>query len=192
MEAGQFDTNYIDAELQKLSSVLKKDVEFFIAGGFVMATLDLKVGTKDLDVVTKSEEDTRTLIDALIEMGYCPLRTEVLEGAYRSLAAKYCQNADGFRRDIFTLRIADKLELSSGMIDRSEEYFGKGKLKIYVLSKEYVFLLKYAFSLFIMEEPGVFPVLPSMIHKIREPMTVNAAKPKSAGAANFFEVPPNA
>lgn len=30
-----------------------------------------------------------------------------------------------------------------------------------------------------------------MIHKIREPMTVNASKPKSASAANFFEVPPN-
>ncbi len=125
-----------------------------------MAMLDLKVGTKDLDVVTKSEEDTHTLIDALIELGYCPLRTEILEDAYRSLAAKYCQNADGFQWDIFTLRIADKLELSSGMIERSEEYFGKGRVKIYVLSKEDVFLLKYALSLFIMEEPGVFPVLP--------------------------------
>ena len=65
METRQFDTDYIDAELQKLSAVLKKDVEFFIAGGFVMAMLDLKVGTKDLDVVTKSEQDTHTLINAL-------------------------------------------------------------------------------------------------------------------------------
>ena len=142
MEARQFDTNYIDAELKKLSAVLKKDVKFFIAGGFVMAMLDLKVGTKDLDVVTKSTHDTHILIRALSDLNYCPLRTEALEDAYRSLAAKIYQNADGFQWDIFTLRIADKLELSSGMIERSEEYFEKEKLQAYVLSKEDVFLLK--------------------------------------------------
>ena len=142
METRQFDTDYIDSELQKLSAVLKKDVKFFITGGFVMAMLDLKVGTKDLDVVTRSEQDTHTQINALGDLGYCPLRTGAMEGAYRSLGAKICQNADAFQWDIFTIRIADKLVLSSGMIERSELYFGEGRLKAYVLSKEDVFLLK--------------------------------------------------
>ena len=142
METRQFDINYIDSELQKLSAVVKKDVKFFIAGGFVMAMLDLKVGTKDLDVVTRSEQDTHTLINALGDLDYRPLRTEAIEGAYRSLGAKICQNADAFQWDIFTIRIADKLELSPGMVERSEQYFEKGRLKAYVLSKEDVFLLK--------------------------------------------------
>ena len=142
METRQFDTDYIDSELKKLSEVLKNDVKFFITGGFVMAMLDLKVGTKDLDVVTKSEQDTQELIKALSDLNYTHLGTEALEDAYISLAAKICRNADGFQWDIFTIRIADKLELSPGMIERSEAYFERGRLKAFVLSKEDVFLLK--------------------------------------------------
>ena len=42
----------------------------------------------------------------------------------------------------FTIRIANRLELSPGMIERSEAYFERGRFKAYVLSKEDVFLLK--------------------------------------------------
>jgi hypothetical protein len=142
METGQFDTDYIDAELQRLTAALTREVDVYIAGGFAMAMLGLKAGTRDLDVVTRSEQETHILMDALGELGYCALRTETLEGAYRSMSAKHCQNTDKFRWDIFTHTIADKLTLSSGMIERAKEYLIKGKLRAYTLSKEDVFLLK--------------------------------------------------
>ncbi len=142
METRQFDTEYINTEFQKLSSALSKEVEFYITGGFVMALLELKAGTKDIDVVTTNKQESHTLTNALRRLDYCPLRAETLKGAYRSMSAECWQNADKFQWDIFTQRIADKLTLSLEMINRAHEYIHKGKLRAYVLSKEDVFLLK--------------------------------------------------
>ncbi len=47
METRQFDSDYIDAELQRLTATLTREEGLCLAGGFVMAMLELRAETRD-------------------------------------------------------------------------------------------------------------------------------------------------
>ena len=143
MSRREFDVEYIRGEFDKLSLSLPTRTTVYIAGGFVLASLGLKAGTKDIDVVINNKPWFDSLTKGLSEGGYRTVQGAELTKVYKKIVATaILENEDGFRWDVFLRVVANKLFLSNPMKKRGTEYFDKGKLKVYTLSKEDVFLMK--------------------------------------------------
>jgi hypothetical protein len=135
-----FDWPYILTELEDLGKTLKQKVTIFVAGGAAMAFLGLKIATKDIDVIVRTNAEVSLLDSCLRHMGYAPPKT-TLEHVQMKTSA-ILENSQGFRWDIFQQTLAGKLSLSDGMISRSQLFGSIGKLKLRILSKNDIFLLK--------------------------------------------------
>ncbi len=143
MSKREFDVEYIRNELDKLSTKVPTRTTVYVAGGFVLASQGLKAGTKDIDVVVEKKPWFDALVKGLRRSEYVSVQRVQLGKVYRKLAATaILENRDGFRWDIFLRIVANKLFLSSSMKRRGTEYYNKGKLKVYTLSKEDIFLMK--------------------------------------------------
>ncbi|HXZ91232.1 MAG TPA: hypothetical protein VEG61_09225 [Candidatus Dormibacteraeota bacterium] len=135
-----FDWTYIHTELRRLGSALKQKVTIFVAGGAVMAFLKLKIATKDIDVIVRTNVEVGLLDSCLRSLGYAPPKT-TLEYS-RMMTNAILENAQGFRWDLFHQVLAGKLSLSKGMIFRSQLFDAIGQLEARMLSKDDIFLLK--------------------------------------------------
>jgi hypothetical protein len=135
-----FDWSYILTELQNLGKVLKQKVTIFVAGGAAMAFLALKIATKDIDVIVRTNAEVGLLDSCLRGIGYVPPKTSL--EYLRMKTSAILENSQGFRWDIFQQTLAGKLSLSNGMISRSQLVGIIGKLEVRILSKDDIFLLK--------------------------------------------------
>jgi hypothetical protein len=139
----EFSLGYIGSELARLDSGLSGPLDVYVAGGFVMAHRGLKAGTKDIDVVLEDKSRFRNLVKLLLRHGYRELAANVLPSAYVNLfASAILENSDGFRWAVFEKVVADKLALTETMKSRATLSYKKGKLTLFLLSKEDVFLMK--------------------------------------------------
>ncbi len=139
----EFSLGYIENELTRLDSGLASPLDIYVAGGFVMAHRGLKPGTKDIDVVLEDRPRFRNLVKLLLRHGYRELTVNVLPSAYVNLfASAILENSDGFRWDVFEKVVADKLALTETMKSRATPSYKKKKLRLFLLSKEDVFLMK--------------------------------------------------
>ena len=142
-ERKNFDLEYIEKELEKLSSSLRKELTVYVAGGCAMAYHRLKEATKDLDVVVRTRKESEILIKSLIRIGYHRLKYSILGFAQRRMHAQaIVENTDGFRWDVFIEKVANKLKLTDSMRKRATKTYERGKIKLLVLSKEDIFLMK--------------------------------------------------
>lgn len=142
MIRNQFNKDYIENELQKLSTLLRRRTRLFVAGGAAMAFYGLKEATKDIDVVVERRSGLHSLMSALRTGGYAYPKHGLGFTYTRMRAKAILENGDGFRWDIFERVIANKLSLSKGMVSKSHVIFNKAKLHVRSLSKEDIFLLK--------------------------------------------------
>ncbi len=107
-----------------------------------MATNGLKAGTKDIDIVVENRAQLEMLITALQNSGYRSLPINSMTKDYQDLSARIYENDDGFRWDIFTKVVANKLALTKSIRSRSKLSRSKTKLSLSELSKEDIFLMK--------------------------------------------------
>lgn len=137
-----FDSRYVESELQKLSSKLGRKTVVYVAGGAAMALTNLKEATKDIDVVVATSDEVKSLVSGLRLLGYRDPRQSLTIKRIRMFARDILENPDGFRWDIFEKVVANKLYLSEGMIERSQSHLSSNTLSVRLLSKEDIFLLK--------------------------------------------------
>ena len=64
------DTKRIGNLMQEISEVIPHHIDIYLIGGGAMMYLGSKQYTKDLDLVVSSEEEYRTLSDALTKLGF--------------------------------------------------------------------------------------------------------------------------
>lgn len=103
----------------------------------------MKAGTKDTDVVVGKKSWFDSLTEGLRKCGYRNVQRVHLSKVYKKLAATaILENEDGFRWDVFLRVVANKLFLSNPMKKRAREYYDNGKLKVYTLANDDVFLMK--------------------------------------------------
>jgi len=114
-----FDSLYVEGELRKLSAKPAGKTVVYVAGGAAMALASLKEATKDIDVIVEAPHGLKTLVSGLRAIGYADPRLALAINYRRMYAREILENLDGFRWDIFEKLVADKLHLSSGMIERS-------------------------------------------------------------------------
>lgn len=137
-----FDLEYITKELMRLDGVLNEELSIYLLGGAVMAIEGLKPGTKDIDVILEDERSHRILVSSLEKCSYYLLQPQDLSSPYNELSATAMQNLEGFRWEIFVEFVAKKMALTNTIKFRAGEIFSGGKLTVYRLSNEDMFLMK--------------------------------------------------
>lgn len=136
-----FDSAYIDRELGEIGKRVKKPVKIYLIGGCAMSFRKLKEATKDIDIVFAGRSDCATFCGALFGAQYSEQAKIMPEHEKLEAAAMY-ENKDGFHLDLFMRKVCGKMELSERMERRAEFYRKYGKMEVYLLAKEDIFLFK--------------------------------------------------
>ena len=137
----RFDSEYIQAELERIGRGVETPLQGFLIGGGAMAFRELKDATKDIDLVVTTGDTLGRLQTSLQEGGYEIVKRPGDE--YDALGAqRILENEDGCRIDIFNQQVVDKLVLSHGMRERSESLLNVGGLSVSLVSTEDIFLFK--------------------------------------------------
>ena len=111
---------------KKLDGKLKKKIRLYLIGGANMVLKNLKISTKDIDVIIEKNFDE--LKDTLISMGF-----------------KFSGNVfekGNFRIDLFIKKVLSGYFLSKKMKEDAKLLYSGNKLKVFLLSNEHIFLLK--------------------------------------------------
>lgn len=138
-----FNLQYIEVELDKISAFLNGPISIYVAGGCAMAYYNLKEATKDIDVVIETADESEKLTEALLKGGYFKIEIDGIEKSYRDMRTQaMVENADGFRWDIFVGKVGNRLSLTKTMKERANMVYQKGKISLSALSREDLFLMK--------------------------------------------------
>jgi hypothetical protein len=140
-EVKKFDEGYVVAELEKIGLNLEIKVKVYLIGGCSMVFRGLKEATKDVDVVLSSPDDLKEMVGVLKSLGY----RDVLElpAEYRQLGASaILRNAEGFQVDLYYRQVCRGLEVTDRMEGRAEFFKSLGKLDVYLIAPEDIFLFK--------------------------------------------------
>lgn len=136
------EATYFLEELRKVSNALTARTTVYMFGGGVLALKNLKVRTKDLDLVVRGLASSDRLLRAFESVGYT--RRQRLAGAYRKMhASAVLDNLEGFRIDLFADIICRALEYTPTMQARAVPFeLGVGLLDLRLAALEDVFILK--------------------------------------------------
>ena len=120
-----FDKDYLKQEFDKLDSIVKRSIALYLIGGGAMAFYGLKVATKDIDIILTNREDLNSLQTALGAIGYKEPNPIVITRPYNEMqTSAILENKDGFRWDLFLIKVCGKLTLSAGEIRANPLYQG--------------------------------------------------------------------
>jgi hypothetical protein len=135
-----FKRTYLETEFKKLNDRLPEHVDLYLIGGGAMSFQNLKVATKDIDVVFRSTLELELTRNALLSLGYF---VPCIRGAYAKMnTSAILENSDGFRWDLFVQVVCNGLQLSESMVKRSIELFSLEKISVYMLAPEDIFVFK--------------------------------------------------
>jgi hypothetical protein len=138
-----FDKNYLQQEFDKLNATTKLPVTLYLIGGGAMSFYGVKAATKDIDIILTDREDLNNLKAALEALGYKEPNPLTITRQYNDMqTSAILENQDGFRWDIFLNKVCDALTLSTNMKTRATSLYQGNSLKIFMTSKEDLFLFK--------------------------------------------------
>ncbi len=127
--------------IAKVGSALPEKVTVYMIGGCAMSLRGEKEATKDVDWIVDSALEMRLMAKTLKAMGF--FETVALPKDYVNLGtAAVLKDTDGFQCDLFLKKVCNALVLSDGMKKRAKHYGNFGKLAVYLLSDEDIFLFK--------------------------------------------------
>lgn len=133
--------NKIELEqwLDSIGQYITEPIKVFMIGGGALSFRNMKPATKDVDLVVKSKHDLDILSEAIIKSGF--KQTTDFENEFYLTALAVFMKEDS-RIDVFLKQIGKMLTLTQSMIQRAEHYKDYGKLSIYLVSNEDIFLFK--------------------------------------------------
>ncbi|MDH3853858.1 MAG: hypothetical protein OES23_05335 [Nitrosopumilus sp.] len=127
---------------EDIGSKLTISVNVYLFGGENMRKKGIKPRTKDCDIIVTDEKHGKEFVKSLEKLGYVSLnKLHFTEDDNRIDPFDILEHPTRSRMDLFKTRIARKLLLSDNMIKRSA-YENFGKLNLYSLSNEDLFILK--------------------------------------------------
>jgi len=136
-----FNESRLISELEKIGNNLKRGIKIFLIGGCSMVIRGYKLATKDIDVVFTSALDLKDFADVLKDFGFQEIIK--LPNDYEALGASAVfRDAKGFQFDLFHRQVCRGLEITKRMEERAEFYRTFGKLDVYLLAPEDIFLFK--------------------------------------------------
>lgn len=138
-----FDKNYLKLEFDKLNAVARQPLTLYLLGGGAMAFYGLKDATKDIDILLTNQDDLYNLKTILETTGYKEPNPLIITRPYNDMqTSALLENKDGFRWDIFLSKVCGGLTLTTDMKNRATAIYQGNRLKIFIISKEDLFLFK--------------------------------------------------
>lgn len=122
----------------KLSGTSKK-LNLYLIGGGALMFHNAKASTKDLDIIVTSNYELELIENILFRLGF---KEKLLTIEYENFELDKMFELDDYRLDIFNQKVCGKLGLSDKMISRSKLELELSNIKLYVLSKEDIFVFK--------------------------------------------------
>jgi hypothetical protein len=141
LEVDRFGWERIISVLADVGRLCSVQIPLYVFGGGAMAFRKEKEATKDVDVLVETTGHLEELKKVFAALGFKTGPHLPLECKALTDAAVLVDSA-GMRIDIFFETICNKLSFSNGMESRSELYGDLNNLRLYVCSREDIFLLK--------------------------------------------------
>jgi hypothetical protein len=141
MTRNVFNRAELERKLRDIGFSLKREVKAYLLGGCAMVFRGQKSATKDVDVVLSSPQSLKHLVASLKSLEF---RTVVrLPEDYQLLGASaVLRDDEGFQLDLFYKRVCRGLEITRRMEERAEFFGTFGKLYVYLMAPEDIFLFK--------------------------------------------------
>ena len=125
---------------RELDAVIKAPVTIFMIGGGAMMKHGLKIRTKDIDIVVRTDKEYDAVLDAFASLGF---RSDLPAGPYGRLSIPGILTRGDLRVDLFCRAVCGKFSLSDGMASRaSDEKLGLKRISLKVCSPNDIFLFK--------------------------------------------------
>ncbi len=135
-----FNKEELNEWLVRVGSYVEKPVRIFMIGGCALSFRGLKENTKDVDIIVESKKDF-TISDSAIKNAGFKLKTDLDDEFYLTALAVYTKGDDS-RIDVFLKQVGKMFYLSESMVQRAEFFRDYGKLSLYLISLEDIFLFK--------------------------------------------------
>ncbi|MBU0460553.1 MAG: hypothetical protein KJ771_07140, partial [Nanoarchaeota archaeon] len=101
-----FTKETIQETFEKIGHILKEPVTIYLIGGGAMSLVDLKLVTKDIDIVVTNKKDLTTLRTAFQELGF-KTPQHLVEEIYLTALAVFVKEES--RIDLFLKEVCKKL-----------------------------------------------------------------------------------
>ena len=137
--AVNFTADELRARFKEIGRHLRAPVPAYLIGGGAMAFRRLKDATKDVDLVVTAPSQFGRFAKALMALGF-----KVVVGSPVPAVGASAIFADGggFRLDVFCQSVLRGLVFTKAMQERSEKFADFGKLRLFLVSNEDIFLFK--------------------------------------------------
>lgn len=136
----EFNKEEIIELLEQIGNQLKEKVTIFMIGGGNMALKNIKLVTRDIDLIVLTKKEYEDLKETLISLGYNCREETFSKDFYKTPIIVFLKNDK--RIDVFVRNVANQLELTKEMQKRSKEYAKFNSLIVRLTSNEDVFLFK--------------------------------------------------
>lgn len=134
-----YNKEQLESLLSDAGSKIEKQITIYMIGGCALSFKGLKQLTKDIDIIVRSQNDFDVFDKAMNDIGFQSM-TEKENEFYLTALAVYTK--EDSRIDVFLKQVGKMLFLSEGMIKRAKKYKEYGKLIVYLVSNEDIFLFK--------------------------------------------------
>lgn len=134
-----FNREELNELLVEVGSRIEKSIKIYMIGGCALSFKGLKAATKDIDIILTSKEDFNVFNKSMQKAGF-GLMTERENEFYLTALAIY--RKEDSRIDVFLKQVGKMLALTESMKKRAEKYQDYGKLDVYLVSNEDIFLFK--------------------------------------------------
>jgi len=123
----------------EIDATLQEKVHFYVIGGAVMLYHNLKVATKDIDIVVDTLEEFKAIEHALKEIGF---ESKVPTSEYKKFDINQIFVHADYRIDLFQRTVCKGFSLSKNMMNRADTISKLNNLTISLCSTTDIFMFK--------------------------------------------------
>ncbi len=124
---------------KEIDAAAKSPIQIYLIGGAMLLYHDLKIATKDIDVIVDTKQEFDALQKILYTLGF---KNKILTNVYKRVNLDQQLVRDDFLIDIFQKTVCKQLSLSSRMKKRAQSIRELEHIELVLCSREDVFLLK--------------------------------------------------
>ncbi|MDP1694849.1 MAG: hypothetical protein Q8L34_04895 [Candidatus Woesearchaeota archaeon] len=124
---------------KEVEKFVERKVCIYVIGGAVLLEQNLKLVTKDIDLVVATKEDFMQVQKAFEKCGF---KARIPGVEYKHMNLSQILEKGDYRIDLFEREVCGKFSLSENMIKRAREVISLKNMKVFLSANEDVFLLK--------------------------------------------------
>jgi hypothetical protein len=125
-----------------IADYLSEDTECVAIGGTAMMFQGYKNSTKDIDLVFKTERERKVFIQAIEQLGYSQKSLKVVYPNKSNIKNKPLIYSRGEERFDLFVKDVFGFEIDFSVFVQRNDFIGRKELIVFILSKEYLILLK--------------------------------------------------